>query len=126
MQTLLTIPFIIQLHIVAAVAAVALGTLNLARKKGGATHRTVGWVWITAMMVVALGSFWIRGPKGGLSWIHVLSTVSIINIVLAVYFARTRNFKAHKGCMIGGFSGLVIAGIFTLLPGRIMHQAVFG
>jgi len=33
----------------------------------------------------------------------------------------------HRRVMIGIFSGaLVIAGLFTLLPGRIMHAVVFG
>jgi uncharacterized membrane protein len=126
MQAILNAPLIIQVHILAAVIAVALGSLNLAHKKGGLTHRTVGWTWVVAMLVLAIGSFWIRGPKGGLSWIHALSVISTINIALAIYFARTRNFKAHKGCMIGGFSGLIIAGAFTFMPTRLMYQAVFG
>ena len=28
--------------------------------------------------------------------------------------------------MIGIFAGLAIAGAFTLLPGRLMHQVTFG
>ena len=28
--------------------------------------------------------------------------------------------------MIGLFAGLAIAGAFTLLPGRLMHQIAFG
>jgi uncharacterized membrane protein len=126
MHTLLTIPLHIQLHIVAALAAVVLGLTNLARRKGGNAHRTIGWMWIIAMVVVTVGSFWIKGASGRFSWIHLLSVGSLVNLALAVYFARVRNFKAHKGCMIGGVSGLLIAGAFTLLPGRIMYQSVFG
>ena len=46
---------------------------------------------------------------------------------LAVWRAHTHQVVAHRRAMIGLFSGaLVIAGLFTLLPGRIMHAVVFG
>ena len=35
--------------------------------------------------------------------------------------------RGHKLTMLGLFSGaLIIAGIFTFVPGRIMHRVVFG
>jgi uncharacterized membrane protein len=35
--------------------------------------------------------------------------------------------RAHRSAMLGLFLGaLVIAGLFTLVPGRIMHAVVFG
>jgi uncharacterized membrane protein len=48
-------------------------------------------------------------------------------LVLAVLHARRHNVSAHKKAMTTIFFGaLVIAGLFTLLPGRIMHAVVFG
>ena len=45
----------------------------------------------------------------------------------AVFHARRHNVQAHKKAMIGIFLGaLVIAGLLTLYPGRIMHEVVFG
>ena len=46
---------------------------------------------------------------------------------VGVWAARTGNVRRHKMTMIGIFFGaLVIAGLFTFLPGRIMHAVVFG
>jgi uncharacterized membrane protein len=44
-----------------------------------------------------------------------------------VWRARRHDVTGHRLTMIFTFSGaLVIAGLFTLLPGRIMHAVVFG
>lgn len=46
---------------------------------------------------------------------------------LGVWYAHRHRVVDHRRVMIGLFSGaLVIAGLFTLLPGRIMHAVVFG
>jgi uncharacterized membrane protein len=48
-------------------------------------------------------------------------------LVLGVMAARRHNVRSHKFTMIGIFFGaLVIAGLFTFVPGRIMHAVVFG
>jgi uncharacterized membrane protein len=46
---------------------------------------------------------------------------------LAIWHARRHNVRRHRQAMLMLFTGaLVIAGAFTLLPGRIMHAVVFG
>ena len=46
---------------------------------------------------------------------------------LGVVHARRHRVREHRTSMIWLFVGaLIIAGIFTLFPGRIMHQVVFG
>ena len=46
---------------------------------------------------------------------------------MAVLAARRHNVLRHRRAMLGIFLGaLVVAGLFTLLPGRIMHAVVFG
>jgi uncharacterized membrane protein len=48
-------------------------------------------------------------------------------LVLGVIRARQHRVRAHAITMISIFAGaLVIAGVFTLVPGRIMHTVVFG
>lgn len=48
-------------------------------------------------------------------------------LVLAVLHVRRHKVSAHKKAMISIYFGaLVIAGLFTFLPGRIMHAVVFG
>ena len=41
--------------------------------------------------------------------------------------ARRHNVARHKRTMMGLFGGaLIIAGLFALMPGRIMHAVIFG
>jgi uncharacterized membrane protein len=46
---------------------------------------------------------------------------------LAVWRARTHRVADHRRIMILLVTGaLVVAGLFRLLPGRIMHAVLFG
>jgi uncharacterized membrane protein len=47
--------------------------------------------------------------------------------VVAVMAARRQNVRRHRIMMLWLFAGaLAIAGLFTFMPGRIMHAVVFG
>jgi uncharacterized membrane protein len=119
----------IPLHAFAAMAAFALGLVQLAAPKGTLPHRTLGWIWVALMACVAISSFWIHQIRlvGPWSPIHLLSIFTLVTLPLAVWEAHTHQVTAHRRAMISLFAGaLVIAGLFTLLPGRIMHAVVFG
>jgi uncharacterized membrane protein len=119
----------IPLHAVAAMAAFALGVVQLAAPKGTLPHRTLGWIWVLLMAVVAASSFWIHQIRlvGPWSPIHLLSIFTLVMLPLGVWRAHRHDVKAHRRTMIGIFTGvLVIAGLFTLVPGRIMHAVIFG
>jgi uncharacterized membrane protein len=119
----------IPLHAFAAMAAFVLGIVQFAAPKGTLPHRTVGWIWVGLMAVVAISSFWIQEIRlwGPWSPIHLLSIFTPIMLVLAVWYARRHNVRGHKITMISIFCGaLVIAGIFTFVPGRVMHAVAFG
>ena len=119
----------IPLHAFAAMAAFALGIVQFAAPKGTLPHRTVGWVWVGLMAVVAASSFWIHEIRllGPWSPIHLLSIFTLIVLPIAVWRARRHRVADHRRIMILIFVGaLVIAGLFTFLPGRIMHAVVFG
>ena len=122
-------PVAIQLHAYAALAAFALGVVQLARAKGTGGHRVLGYTWVALMLVVAVSSFWIQDMRvwGPWSPIHLLSIMVLVMLPTAIYFARIHRVRGHKLTMLGIFSGaLIIAGIFTLVPGRIMHRVLFG
>src|SRR5476649_1414612 len=118
----------IPLHAFAAMAAFVLGVVQLAAPKGTLPHRTLGWIWVCLMAFVALSSFWIHQIRlvGPWSPIHLLSIFTLV-MLPAVWRAHTHRVADHRRIMILIFSGaLVVAGLFTLLPGRIMHSVVFG
>jgi len=113
----------IQLHAFAALAAFGLGAVQLA------AHRTLGWIWVVLMVIVAASSFWIHELRlwGPWSPIHLLAIFTLAMLPLAVLHARRHRVGRHRNAMISIFAGaLVVAGLFTLMPGRIMHAVVFG
>jgi uncharacterized membrane protein len=119
----------IPLHAFSAMAAFALGILQFAAPKGTLPHRTLGWVWVLLMASVAVSSLWIHQLRllGPWSPIHLLSIFTLVMLPLAVWRAHTHRVADHRRIMILLFTGaLVVAGLFTLLPGRIMRAVVFG
>jgi uncharacterized membrane protein len=126
---LLNAPTAVQIHAFLAIAAFLIGLVQLYRTKGTPSHRATGYVWVAIMVVVAASGFWIHEIRlfGPWSPIHLLSIFTLIMLPLGVYRARSHNVRAHKWTMIGIFGGaLIIAGIFTFVPGRIMFKVLFG
>jgi uncharacterized membrane protein len=112
------------LHLVAALAAVVSGGVVLFRQKGTYAHRVMGRVWTGLMFVVAFGSFFIQA-RGQFSFIHILSVITIVTLVAAIYAIRHNNVRRHKINMRIAYASLCIAGLFTLLPYRMLGQLVF-
>jgi len=126
---LTTAPLTIQLHAYAAFAAFVLGVVQLAGPKGTTPHRAIGYLWAALMLAVAVSAFWIHQIRlwGPWSPIHLLAVLTLITVPLGVYFAHTHKVTRHQRTMLGIFLGaLVIAGLFTFVPGRIMHKVLFG
>ncbi len=126
---LLTASLPIKLHAFAAMAAFVLGLIQIAAPKGTLPHRTLGWIWVALMVVVAVSSFWLHEIKlwGLWSPIHLLSIMVLCLLPYAVWRARTHKVRGHAITMVSIFvGGLIIAGIFTFVPGRLMHDVLFG
>lgn len=119
----------IQVHAFAAISAFVLGIVQLTAPKGTLPHRTIGWVWVALMTVIAASSFWIHGMRivGPFSPIHILSIFTLAMLPLAVMHARRHRIGKHRNAMITMFVGaLVVAGALTFLPGRVMHAVAVG
>lgn len=119
---------VILIHLGFAVAAFGLGLLQFILPKGTLPHRAMGWSWLIIMGVVAVSSFFIRQANHGkFSLIHILSVAVLIQIPLIILAARKHNIKAHANTALGLYMGaLVIAGLLTFLPGRLMWAVFFG
>ena len=126
---LLSAPPPIPWHAFAAFAALAVGGAQLALPKGTMRHRVLGYAWVALMLVIAISSFWIQQIRlvGPFSPIHLLSILVLITVPLAVWHAHNHRVAKHRKVMISLYVfALIGAGLFTLLPGRIMHAVVFG
>lgn len=116
-------------HAIMASIAFALGALQLALPKGTTLHRINGYVWVVLMIGVALSSVFIHTIKlvGPFSPIHLLVPVVFVSLWFSIKAARQGDIKRHKRIMLYlYFLALVLTGAFTLLPGRVMHNVVFG
>ncbi|MEO1191511.1 MAG: DUF2306 domain-containing protein [Pseudomonadota bacterium] len=116
-------------HALAALLALVLGSFQLALTKGTTLHRASGYVWATALLWVAISSFWIHDIRlwGPFSPIHLLSILVLVTVPLSVWAARRGRLSEHRrGMILLYIFALIGAGIFTLLPGRVMHAVVFG
>ena len=129
LEPLLQAEPVIRVHAFAAMGAFLLGCIQLLAPKGTLPHRVVGWTWVGLMLAVALSAFFIHQIRlwGAWSPIHLLAILTLVMLPLGVLRAHRHDVTAHRRTMLGLFlGGLVIAGIFTFVPGRIMYHVVFG
>ena len=119
----------IHFHALAALAAAGLGAVQLWRPKGGRMHRRLGYLWVALMASVAISGLFIHELMmvGAFSPIHLLSLVTLASLWIAVSRARRRDMAGHRRVMILLFwLALVLTGLFTFWPGRVMHMVLFG
>lgn len=122
-------PVVIQLHAGAAILALVLGPFAIWRRRKDIWHRLVGVTWIVLMLVVATTAWFIHGWQliGPFSPIHLFSLLTYYSIFEALQHARAGRYREHGATLRGLYlQALGIAGLFTLLPGRRMHQLIFG
>ena len=116
-------------HAITALVAVIMGSIQLISAKGTKQHQVLGYLWVSMMMYVSISSFFISEIQlwGVFSPIHLLSAWTVITLCTGIYFARTGNIKAHQLNMqlLYGLA-LILTGLFTLLPNRVMGQMLFG
>src|SRR5215813_9524800 len=95
----------IQLHALAAMAAFALGVVQLAAPKGTLPHRTIGWIWVSLMVVVSVTAFFIHELRiwGQWSPIHLLAVLTLVMLPLAVLNAHRHRVQQHRWAMISIF-----------------------
>ena len=126
----LSLPII--LHLATVIPAIPLGAYILWRRKGDRLHKFLGRIWAALMFTTAIVSFWIGRPVGSglfgthLSFIHIFAIVTIVSIPLGIWMARLGKIEDHYKAMQGVFIGLIIAGLFSFIPGRILGNLIFG
>lgn len=124
-------PLFIKVHVFAALGGFVLGAIQLLAPKGTLPHRVIGVIWLVLLALVA-GTSWMTIWMFEIirfSPIHILSALTTYGLIGGTIhlFQKGENFKKHARPFRAIFLfGLLIAGAFTLMPGRIMHEVVFG
>lgn len=118
----------IWVHLATILLVLVLTPVNLIRPKGDRPHRIVGWVWCLALFGTAALSFDIRLiNRGGLSPIHILSLLTMIQVPRIVLAARRHDIRAHRsGIRFLVLGALLIAGFFTFPFGRELGNWLTG
>jgi uncharacterized membrane protein len=118
--------WLVQFHIATVVIALALGPVQFVLPKGTGLHRTLGWIWASAMFATAVATLFIRDMNdGALSPIHIFSVMTFIGVPMALWLARVK-VMSHARAMVSLYIGLVIAGITAIAPGRLIWEMFFG
>lgn len=123
------LPPVVQAHLTFALTSLLLGAVMLLRRKGDVRHKIIGRLWVALMAATALTSFFIHsmpmiGPFGP---IHILSVIVLSGLVSAVRAVRRGDVAVHRKIMVRLYVvGLIIPGLFTLVPGRDLGEIVFG
>jgi uncharacterized membrane protein len=126
---LLIAPLAVQVHALSAILAFLLGALVLFRRKGTTGHRVMGRLWALLMLGAATSSWFINDIRmiGPFSPIHIFSIMTYVGLAEGIWHIRHGNLARHRQAMVGLYFGaLVLAGAFTLLPGRRMYRVLFG
>ncbi len=119
----------------AAVGALLLGPVALWARKGARQrprlHRAFGYAWVTLMLAAALSAIFIRDYKlpsiAGYTPIHLLVPITLITLFGAFRFLARGDIAGHRKAMQSLYFGAcVVAGGFTLLPGRYLGKLVLG
>jgi uncharacterized membrane protein len=127
---------LIWVHLLAVLVATSLTPVMLLRAKGTQSHRQIGYVWFSAMMLAALSSLFFQSStnhvpnwgvfSGDFSPIHLLSFWVLLQGPLIIIRARQRDRVKHERAVRGMVIGaLLIAGFFTFPFGRMLGSWLF-
>jgi uncharacterized membrane protein len=139
-----TLSPVVAVHLSAALLALAIGPVVLWSRRGQgrvasgrpggpwpALHRALGRVWVLAMVMAATTAVFISSPNlpniAGFSAIHLLVPVTLGTLGYAFFTLRRGRIGAHRAALVSLYIGAcVVAGAFTLLPGRFLGQLIWG
>ncbi|MEY3986466.1 MAG: hypothetical protein RLZ59_1911 [Pseudomonadota bacterium] len=115
----------IALHLSTTLPALLIGCILFLNPKGTLLHKALGRIWAALMMTTAFASIWIRDLTGGFGPIHIFTLITLVSIPYAIWSAVRGDIEAHQRSMMGTFIGLVIAGAFSLMPGRLLGSFIW-
>ncbi|WP_459558455.1 DUF2306 domain-containing protein [Lacunimicrobium album] len=112
----------IWIHLTAVVLALGTTPFLLLRTKRDRLHKSMGYLWVGSLAVIAVSSFFLKFIiPGSFSPIHLLSVWTLIQLPMIVMRARQKDIKRHRRIVRGVVAGgLIVAGIIAFLPIRLL------
>ena len=125
--------FVRDLHLYTIAPCLPLGFyLIVVSGKGGIFHKKIGYVYMVLIFFSSVVSLFLKAYVGPtflnhFGWIHLLSILTIWTVPRSLIAVKKGNIQRHKRSMkLLYWIGLVLAGLFTLMPGRYLHSLLFG
>lgn len=116
----------IVIHVVTVLPCIPLGAYLLLAPKGSKRHKMLGRIWAGLMVTTAVAITFIRGGTD-FSWIHIFVPLTLFGVYRLFSTARAGDIAAHRNQVVGLYLGaLMIPGLFSFMPGRIMGVWLFG
>ncbi len=118
-------------HLATIVPAFVIGTYMMFARKGSPLHRALGKTYMLLMLATAVTTLFmpaIVGPSllGHFGFIHLFSVLVLTSVPRAYLAAKRHDVMAHRNTMIGLYvGGILIAGAFTFMPGRLLNTWLF-
>lgn len=114
-----------QVHLLASIISLILGTLILYLTKGTNLHKQIGYVYTIAMLIVNITAFGIYRLFGGFGPFHITAIISLVSIIggmLPIYYKSKISgwYFYHMAFMYYSVIGLYAAflsEIVTRIPG---------
>jgi uncharacterized membrane protein len=120
-------PFVV-IHVIAALAGIVLGAVQLLAPKGTLPHRAIGWIWVVLLAAICTTAFFIRGSWyiGPISVFHALTVYTMWALWMGVRSARRHDVASHKSYMGWIYVlSLVLSAALALRSGELLHEVVF-
>lgn len=118
-------------HLAIILPAFILGSILIFMRKGSPLHKILGRSYLLLMLATGIITLFMSakvGPVflGHFGFIHLISLYTLYLVPAAYIAARRGNINKHKTHMISLYvGGILIAGIFAFVPGRMLHGLFF-
>lgn len=118
-------PLATRVHAIAILSLTGAAAFMFALPKGDRRHRTFGWLWVAAMAAMGTTSLLVpHGPSWMAAYLGGGSALALL--VYGVFAARRGNLVHHGRTMSMLMIALTVMTLLALIPGRLMHNVVFG
>lgn len=123
--------FLSFVHLSTIGPAFIIATYMMLIKKGTAQHKFLGRIYMVLMLFTATVTLLMSAQVGPtlfdhFGFIHLLSVLVLYSVPSAYFAIKAGDVKKHKLNMIGLYiGGMLVAGGFTLVPGRFLGDLIF-
>ena len=119
------------LHIAAAIAALVVGPVVLAGRKGGTLHVALGRVFVTLLLLTNVPVLFLYEATGWPGPFHVLAVISLVTTGLGWLSVRRASrgprsgarIEAHAALMTWSWIGVATAGLAQLANRQLPEQS---